>query len=55
MKRFFCSPSVIPVVYVLLQQAKTMAPILMTLIYFFAFSQNIQTLGATVLRQGTIA
>lgn len=47
--------AILPVVYVLLQQAKTMAPILMTLIYFFVFSQNIQTLGATVLRQGTIA
>lgn len=37
-------------VYVQLQQAKTTAPILMTLIYFFVFSQNIQTFGATVLR-----
>lgn len=45
----------LPVVYVLLQQAKTMAPILMTLIDFFVFSQNIQTLRATVLRRGTIA
>lgn len=33
---------------------KTMAPILMTSIYFFVFSQNNQSLEAAVLWQGTV-